>query len=119
MKTKLPLTTLFILFYISLFAQSTMQKIIGGNDQEAGLAVIQTSDGGYAISGGTFSHGAGYYDVYIIKLSPGGAIQWTKTIGGAGDDAGYSLIQTQDGGYALCGSTNSFGAGDYDIYVVK
>jgi hypothetical protein len=32
---------------------------------------------------------------------------------------GTSLIQTSDGGYAIAGFTSSFGAGDYDVYVVK
>jgi hypothetical protein len=32
---------------------------------------------------------------------------------------GSSLIQTSDGGYAIAGYTNSFGAGQLDVYVVK
>ena len=42
-----------------------------------------------------------------------------KAIGGKNDDGGHSLIQTSDGGYAIAGSTQSFGAGEWDIYVVK
>jgi len=44
---------------------------------------------------------------------------WTKTIGGSGSDAGYSIQQTNDGGYIIAGMTNSFGAGDNDVYLVK
>ena len=58
-------------------------------------------------------------DVYVIKLNANGNLQWTKTIGGKEDDKGYSLIQTSDGGYAIAGTTTSFGAGDEDVYVVK
>jgi hypothetical protein len=32
---------------------------------------------------------------------------------------GNSLIQTSDGGYAIAGTTESFGAGEKDVYVVK
>ena len=44
---------------------------------------------------------------------------WSKTYGGTYWDSAYSIINTSDNGYALLGETNSFGAGDYDFYLVK
>jgi hypothetical protein len=58
-------------------------------------------------------------DVYVVKLNANGNLQWTKVIGGKKEDLGLSLIQTSDGGYAIAGKTNSFGAGGLDVYVVK
>ena len=92
---------------------------IGGASAEQGKCIIQTKDGGYAIGGYTLSFGAGAGDFYIIKLDSNGAGQWTKTIGGGGDEEAYTLIQTADGGYAMAGYTLSFGAGNSDVYVVK
>ncbi len=95
-------------------------KTIGGDSTDYGYSIIQTTDGGYAIAGETKSFGAGYNDIYVIKLSANGNIEWTKTIGGSSDDDyGYSIIQTTDGGYAVAGRTLSFGAGGYDVYVIK
>jgi hypothetical protein len=54
-----------------------------------------------------------------VKLDSGGNVQWTKTIGGSGNDFAYSIIQSSDGGYAVAGETRGFGAGGRDIYVVK
>jgi arginine repressor len=54
-----------------------------------------------------------------VKLDSGGNVQWTKTIGGSGDDRAYSIIQSSDGGYVVAGYTDSFGAGGWDFYVVK
>jgi len=94
-------------------------KAIGGKNDDGGHSLIQTSDGGYAIAGHTKSFGAGDWDVYVVKLDATGNLQWTRTIGGENEDLGHSLIQTSDGGYAIAGHTKSFGAGDWDVYVVK
>jgi hypothetical protein len=94
-------------------------RTIGGSIQDWGYSIIQTTDGGYAVAGYTGSFGAGWSDVYVVKLDGSGNIQWTRTIGGGNDDSGFSIIQTTDGGYAVAGKTNSFGAGQSDVYVVK
>jgi len=108
-------------YVIKLDANGNLQwtKTIGGPGNEIGKSLIQTSDGGYAIAGATTSFGAGEWDVHVVKLDANGNLQWTKTIGGPKDDRGFSLIQTSDGGYAIAGYTGSFGAGEWDVYVVK
>jgi len=108
-------------YVVKLDAHGNLQwtKTIGGENNDSGLSLIQTSDGGYAITGVTTSFGAGKADVYVVKLDANGNLQWTKTIGGENEEGGFSLIQTSDGGYAIAGKTNSFGAGKDDVYVVK
>jgi hypothetical protein len=108
-------------YVIKLDANGNLQwtKTIGGPSDDWGFSLIQTSDGDYAIAGYTESFGAGEDDVYVVKLDANGNLQWTKTIGGPKDEEGYSLIQTSDGGYAIAGTTQSFGAGEADVYVVK
>jgi len=108
-------------YVVKLDAKGNLQwtKTISGESDDWGFSLIQTSDGGYAIAGETESFGAGKYDIYVVKLDAHGNLQWTKTIGGPKGDYGNSLIQTSDGGYAIAGSTESFGAGGADVYVVK
>jgi len=108
-------------YVVKLDANGNLQwtKTIGGKNDDAGLSLIQTSDGGYTIAGTTTSFGAGEADVYVVKLDATGNLQWTRTIGGPASEIGYSLIQTSDGGYAIAGSTYSFCAGDNDVYVIK
>ena len=114
-------TGLSDVYVVKLDAHGNLQwtKTIGGPASDEGSSLIQTSDGGYAIAGYTKSFGAGFSDVYVVKLDANGNLQWTKTIGGENIDEGYSLIQTSDGGYAIAGTTTSFGAGLLDVYVVK
>ena len=82
-------------------------------------SIIQTSDGGFALAGEFTLTGTINYDMYIVKLSSSGAIQWTRTMGGTGYDKASSVIQTTDGGYVLGGYTSSYGAGGDDMYIVK
>ena len=45
--------------------------------------------------------------------------QWARTYGDTGDDENPVSIQTSDGGYIVAGRTNSFGAGNDDVWVLK
>jgi predicted secreted protein len=94
-------------------------RTYGGSGDDEAECVIQTSDGGYALAGYTNSTGAGGLDFWLVKTDSTGTLQWSQTYGGGGDDEAFSLIQTSDGGYALAGSTSSYGAGEYDGFLVK
>jgi arginine repressor len=94
-------------------------KTIGGSSNDWAISITQSSDGGYVVAGSTWSFGAGSGDIYVVKLDSSGNIVWTKTIGGNSDDFARSIIQSSDGGYVVAGLTQSFGAGDWDMYVVK
>jgi hypothetical protein len=48
-----------------------------------------------------------------------GDLLWSKTFGGADDDFGLSVVQTSDSGFLIAGYTFSFGAGNYDILLVR
>jgi len=70
------------------------------------------------MTGYTGSFGAGAADVYLIKTNAFGDTVWTRTYGGANSDYGYSIQQTQEGGYIVAGCTTSFGNGD-QVYLIK
>jgi predicted secreted protein len=94
-------------------------KTYGGSLAESEAAMCQTSDGGYALVGDTKSFGAGSNDFWLVKTDAAGNMQWNKTYGGTGADLGINVVQTGDGGYALAGYTNSFGAGSNDFWLIK
>jgi len=97
----------------------TFERTYGGTGYDYGNSVQETQDGGYIIAGVTESFGAGEYDVYLIKTDSIGDTIWTKTYGGTDDDFGYSVQETQDGGFIIAGRTSSFGAGNGDVYLIK
>lgn len=94
-------------------------KTYGGTNWDRGHSVQQTQDGGYIIAGWSQSFGNGLPDFYLIKTDASGDTAWTRTYGGTGGDDGQCVRQTSDGGYILAGRTNSYGAGDFDVYLVK
>ncbi|MFZ2991309.1 MAG: hypothetical protein WA087_00400 [Candidatus Saccharimonadales bacterium] len=96
-------------------------RIWGGSGLwgDVGYSLVQTSDGGFAVTGETYSFGSGNYDMFLVKYGSDGTLVWDKTWGGASSDKGRSLVQTSDGGYAVTGSTSSYGAGGDDMFVAK
>ena len=95
------------------------EKSLGGSGDDEGYSILRTDDGGYLIAGITTSLGAGNYDAYFVKIDPYGEKVWDKTYGGVKIDKIYSLQKTLDGNYIAVGETNSFGAGENDIYIIK
>ncbi|WP_207495298.1 T9SS type A sorting domain-containing protein [Aridibaculum aurantiacum] len=100
----------------------------GGNgaDQPTSFrqGLVATADGGYVFTGFSNTNRNGdlaempYYgqnDMIVVKLDCGFNIQWKKSFGGTGDDRGYAIIQTTDGGYMVVGTTSSPVSGDITL----
>jgi hypothetical protein len=89
-------------------------KTYGGAGNDEAYSVVETSDGGYAIAGYTFSN---YYVLcWLIKIDSSGSTQWNKTYS-LFNSISYSVIQTSDGGYAIAGYTGIWP--EYDFLLVK
>ena len=113
--------TIVLIICGSLYAQpdTLWTKTYGGMDDDLAYSVVQTADGGFILAGLTESYGMGGFDVYLIKTDETGEMDWTRTYGGTSPDWGMSVIQANDGGYVIGGSTMSFGHGEWDAYVIK
>ena len=95
-------------------------KVFEGNDYVEGAnSIQQTLDGGYIIAGFSKLAGADYFDMLIIKTDDDGGKLWTKNLGGNLEERANSIQLTKDGGYIITGYTESFGAGDSDIWLLK
>ena len=76
----------------------------GGIGEDVAYSLFQNTDGSFILSGYTKSYGAGQKDCYVLMISNTGLLSWSKTIGGSLDEEAFSIIQTNDGGFALGGT---------------
>ncbi|RKX69691.1 hypothetical protein DRP53_07370 [candidate division WOR-3 bacterium] len=98
---------------------SLWMRVYGGPDDDIGMAVRATPDGGFIIAGATYSFGAGGYDVYLIKTDSLGDTLWMRTYGGPDWDGGFGLCLSADSCYVVVGETRSYGFGLSDLYLLK
>lgn len=95
------------------------QKVYGGADADYARSLECTRDGGYVITGSTESFGSGLRSIWTLKLDAAGEVEWQKTYGDVYIDYAYAVTQTFDGGYAVAGGTESFGAGGFDLWILR
>ncbi len=111
----------FWLIKTDAYGNQQWNKTYGGVDHELASCVVQTKDNGYALVGTTNKspYASNPADILLIKTDVLGNVEWTKTFGGPDHERVHSMIQTNDDGYAIVGSTSSFSAGLDDAYLVK
>jgi hypothetical protein len=90
-------------------------KAFGTAGFERARSIVQTTDGGYLITGET---SASSIDFYFLKLRSDGTFQWSKSIDLRTTDRLYSTILNSDGSSVSVGGTNFSGSGA-DMYIVK
>lgn len=101
------------------FGTHQWNRTYGGVDFESGSAILENSSGGFIIAGYTRSYGVGDFDVWILLIDALGNPLWNTTFGGTGSDYAQSMIECNDGGYAIIGYTTSFGAGETDVWLLR
>jgi hypothetical protein len=118
----------FVLLNLSLvhvgFSSVMWSKTYGGSGTQTVDSIIETSDGGYAILGitGPFDR---HPDLLLIKTDANGAMQWNKTYGTVNSngkeniDMPKSIVQTNDGGYAIAGYTEVYASGNSETLLIK
>ena len=100
---------------------TTWTNTFGGPADDIGSSVVQKSDNSFVIAGSSESFseaGQDGYNVIIITTNENGFENDKITFGGTGNDYGNTLRILPGGGYAIIGSTSSFGAGLSDIYLL-
>ncbi len=94
-------------------------RMFGSGGSSEVNSILQTTDNSYIMAGSCSTTEGEPFDFWLIKIDDEGNELWRRTYGGAGDDMCNSLQQLPDGGYILFGTTNSYGAGESDFWLLK
>jgi len=128
------LSLLAFLFYNFSLAQApaiTWQKTLGGSTDDTGMNCRQTRDGGYIVVGQSNSNdhdvsgNHGHSDYWVVKSDALGNIKWQHSYGGSGYEFAMDVVQTNDNGYVVVGTTSSNDGqvsgnhGANDFWVIK
>ncbi len=108
----------FYLMKVNSTGDTMWTKTFGEIGDDYSSSIIQTSDSGFVMCGNTSSFGA-IIKGYLIKTNSVGDTMWTKSFGADSVTVINDVKQTNDSGYIIFGSTNSFGAGNFDLYLIK
>ncbi len=96
-------------------------KFFGGKKRDLSTSMTLTNDGNLvAVGYGESFNKNGDFDVYAVKLSPkDGSMIWQRAYGGDELDHANGVCATKDGGVMIAGSTESYGKGYQDVYLLK
>jgi uncharacterized repeat protein (TIGR01451 family) len=107
------------------------QKSIGGSRTDAFKSVLQTSDGGYLLTGYTYSNdndvsgNHGDADVWVVKLDASGNLAWQKCFGGSSEEYASQIEGTVDNAFLISAHTLSNNgnvsglSGGSDLWLIK
>ena len=107
-----------------VYGNKEWSQTFGGPKRDLGHSVQQTHCGGFILAGRMWAVGRGEGsfwegDFWLVKTDAYGNKQWSRTFGGHYADWATSVQQTACGGFIIAGHTRSFGAGNFDFWVIK
>lgn len=109
-----------ILFTMNTQGDTGWERVYGrGHFTSGGNAAVQTHDGGYIACGWVKEGPGADHDLFLVRTDNSGEVIWQQQYGGSGYEEGTAVIETADRGFLVVGRTESSGAGDSDMYVVK
>ena len=110
----------FWMMKVTAAGDSVWSHTFGGGEYDTPYGMVRTVDGGYALFGNTNSFGAGGQDMWLVKTDANGGGLWSQTYGSDGYENGYRIAPMSDGGFVLCGSTDSLAVwGEQDAWLVR
>ncbi|MDG1841546.1 MAG: T9SS type A sorting domain-containing protein [Crocinitomicaceae bacterium] len=103
------------------------ETFIGEKGKDIAFDIIETSDGSFMAVGtlsgfhrySTFEFTQTNSDLLIAKVNSNGTLIWKKQFGGNQNEIGKQIKEAPDGGFYIVGSSQSFGVGSFDIYLLK
>ncbi|MBT2621899.1 T9SS type A sorting domain-containing protein [Chryseobacterium sp. ISL-6] len=119
----------FHLIKVNQQGDQVWEKYFSGQNHDYLNATVTTQDGGFLLSGTTYSNkgldkkddSKGGSDIWLIRINEFGDELWQKTLGTSSDEEARTIIQTTDLGFVVAGNVqnNSKGYGSKDVLIIK
>jgi len=119
----------FHLVKLNQQGEEVWEKYFSGNNHDYLSATVATQDGGFVLSGTTFSSKSGDKkddskggsDIWLIRINEFGDELWQKTLGTSADEEARAVIQTTDLGFVVAGNVQNASKdyGSKDILVIR
>ncbi|MCC7303430.1 MAG: hypothetical protein IT233_12395 [Bacteroidia bacterium] len=104
---------------LNKYGNFVWHRTFGEVNVDVGMSVVESTDSGIVCVGYTNSYGSGGYDLWVLKTDKNGNFLWQKTYGGSNWDFGNWIAPAAGNGFIVTGSTQSFGQGNSDIWVLR
>jgi hypothetical protein len=101
------------------YGNKIWNKTFGGSKLDRPQMISECNDGGIIICANTMSYGEGDLDLYVLKTNQDGNLLWNFTLGCETLDEARSVVELDDGGFLISGSTTKFGTGNGGLWLVK
>ncbi|PNR97502.1 hypothetical protein X928_09640 [Petrotoga miotherma DSM 10691] len=90
----------------------------GDIGRDSGISITNIDENSYAVTGNLFINKK-LSDIFVSKYLNDGTRIWSNNFGGNDVEIALDIKNSQDQGFMVFGATRSFGAGGFDIYVLK
>lgn len=104
---------------LSANGDSIWVHAVGSQGDYTAAEIQMRPDGGFAIAGSIGVFSAGGDDMYLLLTDQNGDFQIGKNYGGLEDEAANSLVVLANEGYAIVGSSFTYGPGIRSVFLVK
>ena len=107
-----------ILMKIDENGESEWQETYGGSDYEYCVAMSRNEQNDLFLIGSSKSY-SNSTDIFLVKTTANGIINWSINIGGDGIDYGHDVLSTDDGGCAIIGQSQDPTTDKFNLIFVK
>ena len=105
-------------FALKTYSNGNLEWNMTYGENSGFRAVVESREGGYVFAGGLYTSEP-HYSARLVKTNSLGRVGWEKSFDGRGNGYVYSLVQTEDGGYAFAGATGEAESSATEIWLVK
>ncbi len=98
---------------------SWYQTFGGSQNFDQGLSLVESQSGGFAFAGSVMDENSTNSQSWLVRTDQVGNVLWSQEYGGPDDEICSALVESESGNFILAGSTESYGHGNEDAWLLS